>query len=132
MQLLTPTLTAHLYPGLHGHLLDLLRGLAPADWRRPTVCRGWSVQDIAAHILDTQVRILSSGRDGHDGPRPETAPASYAELVRWLNLLNAGWVEAMRRASPTLLVEFLAITGPRLAEHVASLDPDAPAHVPVE
>ena len=127
MQPLTPTLTAHLYPGLHEGLLELLRGLSPSDWQRPTVCREWTVQDIAAHMLDTQVRILSFGRDGREPP-PAAAPLdSYTALVDYLNRLNAEWIVASRRISPALLVEFLSITGPQVSAYVASLDPDAVA-----
>jgi uncharacterized protein (TIGR03083 family) len=64
MQPLTPTFTAHLYAGLHEHLMELLRGLTAADWQRATLCREWSVRDIVAHMLDTQTRTLSFGRDG--------------------------------------------------------------------
>ena len=127
MQPLTPIFTAHLYPGLHQHLLELLRGLTAQDWWRPTVCRDWSVHDIAAHMLDTQVRVLSLARDRCDPPPPAEPLDSYAALVRYLNRLNAEWTVASRRISPSVLTEFLAITGPQVSAYVASLDPDATA-----
>jgi uncharacterized protein (TIGR03083 family) len=130
MRPLAPTFTAHLYEGLHARLMELLRGLSPDDWQRPTVCREWLVRDIAAHILDTQTRTLSFGRDKLTLP-PGPAPANYSELVAMLNGMNADWVRVMRRMSPALLVEFLAITGPQQAAYVMSLDPDAPAAFPV-
>jgi uncharacterized protein (TIGR03083 family) len=130
MQPLAPTFTAHLYKGLHEQLMELLRGLPPGDWLRPTVCRDWLVRDIAAHILDTQTRTLSFGRDRLSLPAGP-APADYAALVTLLNNLNADWVNLMRRVSPALLVDFLAITGPQQADYVVSRDPYAPAPVPV-
>ncbi len=123
--------TAHLYGPLHAELMRLLRSLTPAEWQSSTVCRGWSVQDIAAHILDTQTRILSMGRDGHTPPPPEFEIAGWADLVRFLDGLNADWVRAARRMSPGVLMDLLDVTGPQLAAHVESLDPEAAALFPV-
>lgn len=114
--------TAHLYAPLHSELMRLLGGLSPEDWAKPTVCKGWAVRDIAAHILDTQLRILSMGRDGLR-PSPPDRP-----LLDFLNKLNSDWVDAARaRMSPAVLTSLLAVTGPELALHVESLDPEAPA-----
>lgn len=131
MRPVEPVLTAHRFAGLHDHLLALLRTLSTADWQKPTACRDWNVRDIAAHILDTQVRLLSLGRDRMAPPPPDVPIDGYPSLVGYLNQLNADWVRATRRMSPRLLTEFLSITGPALADHVTSLDPDAPALFPV-
>lgn len=32
-------------------LLDLLRTLSPEQWNAPSLCRGWSVKDVAAHMI---------------------------------------------------------------------------------
>lgn len=40
-----------------------LRALEPAEWERPTDCTGWSVRDIAAHILGW-AEALTSPREG--------------------------------------------------------------------
>ena len=32
-------------------LLELLRSLAPEQWQHPTLCSGWDVRDVAAHVL---------------------------------------------------------------------------------
>jgi uncharacterized protein (TIGR03083 family) len=29
----------------------LLSGLGPAQWAQPTICPGWDVKDVAAHVL---------------------------------------------------------------------------------
>ncbi|GIG60559.1 hypothetical protein Lfu02_49310 [Longispora fulva] len=31
-------------------LADLLSGLAPAEWETPSLCAGWRVRDVAAHV----------------------------------------------------------------------------------
>ena len=33
-----------------GSLADLLEQLSPADWERPSLCAGWRVRDVAAHL----------------------------------------------------------------------------------
>ena len=114
------------YAALHDELLALLEDLEPAAWRRPTACAGWTVRDVAAHLLDTDLRRLSFQRDGM---RPEETPAigSYDDLLAVLNRLNATWVEAARRLSPRLLIELLAFAGPRVTALFRSIDPAAPA-----
>jgi len=112
---------------LHRELIAVLRGLGPADWARPTACALWSVKDIAAHLLDDDLRRLSFHRDGHELPGAPTIDG-YASLVAYINRLNGEWVEAARRLSPRVLVDLLEITGPWVEELFRSMEPDAPAH----
>jgi hypothetical protein len=114
-----------LFRPLHEQLVDLLSGFSAADWDRPTVGT-WRVRDVAAHILDTDLRRISLQRDGFLLP-VETPVAGWADLVNFLNGLNAGWVQAARRLSPRVLLELLTYSGRELAAVVATLDPDAPA-----
>lgn len=91
-------------------LMTLLGALTPEDWTRPTMCDGWSVKDIAAHLLGDKVGRLSRGRDGHsaDGPRPGEA------FPRFIDRINEEWVVACRRLSTdvllTMLYEFMGQT----------------------
>lgn len=124
---LEPTLTAHLFPRLGRDLVALLRSLQPADWARPTVCPAWTVQDIAAHLLDSACRRVALGRDGHSPPPPTGPLVDYRALVDFLNGLNAEWVGAARRLSPRMLTDLLEWIEPQLAEHFGSLDPAAEA-----
>jgi uncharacterized protein (TIGR03083 family) len=126
---LPPVATAHLLPDLNAELVRLLRSLAPEDWDRPATPR-WRVRDVAAHLLDGDIRRLSAGRDGV-ALRPDVPIASYDDLVGWLNWLNAEWVGVARRMSPAVLISLLEATGPQVAEFLASLDADAPALYPV-
>jgi uncharacterized protein (TIGR03083 family) len=122
-----PIQTVHLFPPLHGELLDLLRALPPADWERATVAPGWSVRDLVAHLLDTDLRRLASGRDGLAAPTPAAPITTHRELVAFLDELNATWVVAARRLSPRVLTDLHALVGPQVAAYLASRDPDSPA-----
>src|SRR5688500_833522 len=117
-------------PALHGELMQLLRGLDPSDWSRPTACALWSVKDIAAHLLDTSVRRLSFGRDGLDAT-PDTPVTSHTDLVSYLNRLNAQWVAAGKRMSPAVLIDLLDFTAGQVHAFFHSLDPHSPALFPV-
>lgn len=126
-----PILTAHLFPEIETALIDLLRRLEPEDWTRRAAGRHWTVQDVAAHLLDTGLRRLSSQRDGHALPPPAQAISGWEELIAYVNRLNADWVAAAKRLSPRVLIDLLAVSGPPLCELFAALDPFAPAPVPV-
>jgi uncharacterized protein (TIGR03083 family) len=40
-------------------LADLLAGLTEAEWSTPSVCPGWLVRDVAAHVISSpQARVL--------------------------------------------------------------------------
>jgi uncharacterized protein (TIGR03083 family) len=126
-----PVLVADLFSPLHDELLALLRGLAPDDWLKPTGAGAWRVRDVAAHLLDGDIRRLSAHRDGLAFPPPDSPIESYRDLVRYLNQLNADWLRVAGRISPRLLVDFLAVTGPQIAALFASLDPHARAFLAV-
>src|SRR5688572_8588165 len=121
-----PLFTAHLFPTLDAQLIDLLRSLAPDDWERQTVAPRWRVKDVAAHLLDTQLRTLSFGRDGY-APSPPTVIASDRDLVSFIDRLNAEGVTVYRRLSPSVLIAWIEQTSREAASHYASLDPFAPA-----
>jgi hypothetical protein len=117
---------APLFGPLQEELVTLLSGLPAAVWELPTVAGAWRVRDVAAHLLDTDLRRISLQRDGWSLPE-DTPITGWADLVNLLNGLNAGWVEAARRLSPRVLTDLLAYSGRELAAVVATLDPDAPA-----
>ncbi len=127
---LAPVNLAPLFPGLHTELMTLLRALSPTDWSTPTACALWSVKDIVAHLLDSCLRRLSFGRDGLE-PAPDRRIASYGDLVAYLNELNAGWIAAMRRLSPGVLMDLMDLAEPQLHRYLSSLDPDGPARFAV-
>jgi uncharacterized protein (TIGR03083 family) len=125
-----PLLTAHLFPTLDGQLIDLLRSLAPDDWERQTIAPRWKVKDVAAHLLDTQLRKLSFGRDGY-APSPPPVIASDRDLVSFIDRLNAEGVTVYRRLSPPVLIAWMEQTSREAASYYASLDPFAPARIGV-
>ncbi|MEO8055097.1 MAG: maleylpyruvate isomerase N-terminal domain-containing protein [Acidobacteriota bacterium] len=124
---LPPTLAAPLFAPLSDAFVALLRSLGPADWERPTVSARWNVREIAAHVLDGQLRRLSFQRDAWLVPPPERPIAGRADLVAFLDGLNASWVSAARRLSPRVLTDLLERAGREVGDMASGLDPCAPA-----
>jgi uncharacterized protein (TIGR03083 family) len=126
---LPPILTAHLFPILERLLIELLQSLEPAEWEAQTIAPKWKVKDVAAHLLDTQLRKLSIVRDGYIRETP--AIASEADLVAFINRLNEEGVAVYGRLSPAVLISLMDFASRASAEHHRSLDPFAPAMFPV-
>jgi uncharacterized protein (TIGR03083 family) len=122
---LPPIFTAHLFPKLEGMLIELLRSLAPDDWERQTVSPRWKVKDVAAHLLDTQLRKLSLARDGYSAEHHVIQSAE--DLAGLINRLNEEGVRLYRRLSPAVLIAMMELASRLSAEYHQSLDPYATA-----
>src|SRR3954468_19656454 len=122
---LPPVETLHLLQGEREALLSLLNELSPDEWESPTICPGWSVKDIAGHLLGDDLGMLSRGRDAYDNPDFAVGLdiSRLSDLIVAIDRQNALWVEAMRRLSPRAVTELLAWTGPPPAAYFASLEP---------
>ena len=118
-----PILVAHLFPELLEGLLSLLTGLSAEEWERPTVCTGWSVHDVALHLLGVEIGNVSRKRDHFS---PSARPTYNSDdLVVLINDLNEIWVQATQRVSPRLLCDLLRLAGTQACEYFQSLDPNA-------
>jgi uncharacterized protein (TIGR03083 family) len=113
----------HLFPDERAALLEVLRSLSPEEWNAPTVCAGWSVKDIAAHLIADDFGRLSRSRDGHRLSWIDVS--SFDALVSAINAQNEQWVEAMRRLSPRVIVDLLELAGARSQAFFETLDLDA-------
>lgn len=118
--------TLHLFRPLNIKLMELLRSLSPADWDKKTVAGNWTVKDVTAHLLDTNMRFISIYRDGVELV-PDQKIERYTDLVAYLNRLNGDWVTAMKRVSPALLIEMHDATHEGYVSLLEQLDPQAPA-----
>jgi hypothetical protein len=121
-----PLLLSDLFEQLDKLLIESLRSCTTEDWKRPTLARKWTVKDVAAHLLDGNLRTLSMGRDSFFGETPPPID-SYQDLVGWLNQLNGNWVNAFTRVSPEVLTDLLASTGTLVSNYYRQLDPFSPA-----
>jgi uncharacterized protein (TIGR03083 family) len=118
----SPIITAHLFPKIEEMLVALLRSLGADDWERQTIAPKWKVKDVAAHLLDTQLRKLSIARDGYLPPGPP-----ITDLVALIDRLNEEGVMLYGRLSPPVLISLMELASRQSAEYYISLDPFSPA-----
>ncbi|MCG8331986.1 MAG: maleylpyruvate isomerase N-terminal domain-containing protein [Chitinophagales bacterium] len=121
--MLQPVGTALLIREMDKLLINYLSGLKAAEWESQTIAKKWKVKDVVAHLLDGNIRSVSMLGDGYWGEQPsKTEP-----LVDFLNRLNADWVKAMKRVSPSMLIALHRMTGPLYCDLIDNLDPNAQA-----
>jgi uncharacterized protein (TIGR03083 family) len=126
---LQPIFTAHLFPKLEAKLIELLRGLSPEDWEKQTLAPKWKVKDVAAHLLDTQTRMLAAARRGN---KPENSKKLTPDkLLALINTLNAEGVRVYGSLCPEDLISRMEAASRELADYLQALDPFAPAVFPV-
>ncbi|MFD6275533.1 maleylpyruvate isomerase family mycothiol-dependent enzyme [Streptomyces sp. NPDC060209] len=97
-------------------LLDLLRTLGPAEWAAEAV-PGWSVKDLAAHILGDYHGRLSRHTDES---RP--APSPGETLEAFIHRINQEGVDFHAGDTPAELIAALGVAGAQVDAMFASLD----------
>ncbi|WP_044246750.1 maleylpyruvate isomerase N-terminal domain-containing protein [Chondromyces apiculatus] len=109
------------FPKVNARLLELLEGLAPGDWLRPTVHPTREVKDLVAHLLHGDVRRLSIHRDGFALPTPPIR--GVADLTEFIQSDNREWMAGMRRVSPRILTELVRQFDGECLAFLEGLDP---------
>jgi hypothetical protein len=99
--------------------IAVLENLTPEQWELPTACAGWSVKDVALHMLGDDVGWISGRRDGFS---ERASFIGWDGLVAYLNIRNDTWLKATRRMSPRLICELVPVLGSLFIDAVESLD----------
>ena len=89
----------------------LLAGLTDEQWQTPTALPGWTVHDVVAHIVGTEMMLSGA-------PVPESDAASAEHVHNEIGVLNERWVEHLRSRSPG---EMLALFRETAAARKAAL-----------
>ena len=91
-----------------GSIAGLARTFTQTEWKTPTDCPGWSVQDQVSHLAGSESRLL--GR-----PAPAHTPKGLTHVKNDIGQRNEVLVD-WRRSWPgaRVLDEFLEVTGERL------------------
>lgn len=117
----------HLFPELYSELIELLQRLSADEWNYPTSCSKWSVKDIVAHLIDTDLRRLSFQRDHLIPPTYNKQINDFKNIIEYLNYLNNTWVDASKRLSPGVLIDLLNYVKIEMPKLLNSLDMDSKA-----
>lgn len=92
-----------------GSIIALGSTLTAAEWKLPTDCPGWSVQDHVAHMLGSESRLLGL-------PAPEHTPRDVSFVKNAIGQSNEVWVDALRACTGDgVLQRFQDVTSQRLA-----------------
>ncbi|UOY00601.1 maleylpyruvate isomerase family mycothiol-dependent enzyme [Blastococcus sp. PRF04-17] len=76
-------------------LLDLLERLEPEQWRAPSLCAGWTVHDVVAHVLS------------YDELGPRQLASRFASGLFLVDRINALGLRDYARRTPAELVDLL-------------------------
>jgi uncharacterized protein (TIGR03083 family) len=100
-------------------LLDLVDDLDPREWDAPTPCPPWTVHDLVAHVLASDLGLLSRGRDRE---QRGWIDVSGDELAALLARRNQEWIDACVPLSGRVLRDLLHATGAEVDRWTASAD----------
>nr|WSX72544.1 maleylpyruvate isomerase family mycothiol-dependent enzyme [Streptomyces sp. NBC_00899]WSX81387.1 maleylpyruvate isomerase family mycothiol-dependent enzyme [Streptomyces sp. NBC_00899] len=115
----TPIDTRALFAPELASLLDLLRTLRPAEWEEVAV-PGWTVHDLAAHVLGDYQGRLGWTTPGY---RPAFEPGERLEA--FIHRVNQEWVDLHTDTEPASLIEALRRAGTQVARQFESAELDA-------
>ncbi len=91
----------------------LLAGLTPEQWQAPTELPGWTVHDVVAHVIGTEMMLSGT-------PLPDIDVAGRGHVHNEIGALNERWVEHLRSKSPEeMLALFRDVAGRRKAALMA-------------
>ncbi len=116
-----PIEVAPAFRRVNAALGPLLASFSSADWLAPTIHRDRDVKDLVAHLLHGSLRRVSAMRDRYAGPPLRVTSA--ADLTAAIQADNRAFMDAMRRISPQILCEQIAIYDDELLEVLEALDP---------
>ncbi len=89
----------------------LLDALPDDAWQTPTSLPGWTVHDVVAHIVGTELML-----SGTPTPEPDGDVASREHVHNEIGALNERWVEHLRGESPaSMLAKYREVTTRRKA-----------------
>jgi len=112
----------HLFPQLYSELIELLQNLSPEKWNYSTSSSKWTVKDIVAHLVDTDLRRISFQRDHLIPPTYGRQIGNDKQLGEYINYLNNTWVEVSKRLSPEVLIDLLKYIKIEMPKLLNSLD----------
>lgn len=96
-------------------LIKVLKQLEPAQWNLSTPCPGWSIADIAAHLIDLDAMAMGAPRIDHE-PDWDSLP----HVTTRSHQFTERGVDYRRGTPPTELLDQLVVTTQALSDYVLS------------
>ena len=94
-------------------IIELLSEISPSQWQSPTPCPGWTVADIAAHLIDLDTMVISGALVDHE-PQWE----SLTHVTNAGSKFTERGVDFRRGTAPDALLDQLSATAQKLVDHL--------------
>jgi uncharacterized protein (TIGR03083 family) len=107
-------------------LLGFVGSLADDEWFSPTPVPGWTVKDLALHILYDDLGWLSRGRDRDPSGRLDVDDSGFIDA---LNQKNQGWVAAAGQLSRRVVLGLLEWAGQQMDAYYSTQPLTGPGDV---
>lgn len=107
---------------------EVLARLDPAEWLTPTALPGWTVHDVAAHVIGTESMLLG------DEPPKVHVEVHGPHVRNEIGAYNEQWVEGLRGRTPDQMLDLYRDVTGRRRTILAELTPEqweAPSWSPV-
>ncbi|GAB1645833.1 maleylpyruvate isomerase family mycothiol-dependent enzyme [Krasilnikovia sp. MM14-A1259] len=108
-------------------LLRLLQALPAQQWQMPSAVLGWTVKDLALHLLDDDLGWLSRGRDKDSSGTLEMG--DHESFVVALAGKNQRWIDGAQGMSGRVITELLDWSGQQMDAFYSSMDLLGEGHV---
>jgi hypothetical protein len=108
-------------------LLRFMQSLAPGEWAVSSAAPGWTVKDLALHLLDDDLGWLSRGRDGDRTGL--LSVSDHGAFVEALAAKNQRWIDGARGLSGPVIIGLLEWAGREMDAYYATMDLTADGHV---
>jgi len=112
---------ALLAAAVNARFAELVAGLTPADWSRPTDCSSWDVRALSCHVLGMMEANVSVPRFVHDLRRGKSVAAARADLPTMTDGMTAVQVTERADLVPPVITARLTALAPRAARARTSL-----------
>jgi uncharacterized protein (TIGR03083 family) len=120
-----------------GDLADYLDTLTAGEWERPSLCRGWSVRDVAGHVTSYDIQswpalLALFARSGFSLGRGNQARLEESRRLRTDELTARLRAHAVPRGVPALFGCAVALTDGLIHQQDIRRALGHPRHVPSE
>lgn len=97
-------------------LAELLSPLSEDEWLTPSPCPGWTVKDLAAHVIGTELTL-----EGQPSPELTEEVRAQEHVRNDIGAINEAWVDSFRTKPGTEVLAALREVAGRRAQALAAM-----------
>ncbi len=119
-----------IFASLNSELISLVQTFKTSDWEKKTVNEQWNVKEIVTHLLDANLKILATNRDGYVNLK-NTNFSANEEFVIDKKQIDNNFINALYKVSPRILIEITAKYQDELLTYFKTLNPTDKSLLPM-